>query len=72
MKKDKNIFLISNMYPSSKNQQFGSFVKSVFDNLEEDEEININLIKITYSNFKIQKFFKYLIFYLKIIYSNLF
>lgn len=66
MKKDKNIFLISNMYPSSKNQQFGSFVKSVFDNLEEDEEINVNLIKITYSNFKIQKFFKYLIFYLKI------
>lgn len=66
MKNNKKIFLISNMYPSNKNQQFGSFVKSVFDNLNQDKDINISLIKISYSHIKIEKFFKYLIFYSKI------
>ena len=68
--KDKNIFLISNMYPSNKSVSYGIFVKNIEKILIEG---GFKIFPKVVLNKKNNSFFKktlsYFKFYLKIIYN---
>lgn len=67
------VFLISNMYPNSKHKSYGIFVKNFKQSLEQNG-ITINncaLIKGKTNN-TVAKLFKYIIFYIEIIFKGIF
>ena len=60
--KKKRILLVSNMYPSSKNKHYGSFVKNVY-NLLNDNDYIMSKCTITKHNNKIIKLLAYVKLY---------
>lgn len=66
------ILLISNMYPSSDNPEFGIFVANIVSDLESNGYQIEKCVRTRKGNNKIEKTLSYLFFYLKVLYRLIF
>lgn len=67
----KKILVISNLYPSDKNQFYGTFVQNFVESLKyEPTKFNVDTALIRGRSYNLfSKFYKYFLFYLSIIYK---
>lgn len=67
----RKLVMVTNMYPSSANPRYGTFVKSIYDCLKKEDSLDLNLIKISHKKSLIHKTFAYIIFYVQILFALL-